>query len=287
MPDITIQINTPALLAGSHFKVRYRMLPAGAWSSYTTQTNAAFTLTGLAAGGYELEVVLVRNGVECPATIRTFTVTAPFTCLMFDAEIVAAGSQHNLEIGYTLPGGYVQPPCGWQVQAIGNTTNKVINYTTLPAPPIKIPVANEGLLVRVIANLCNGKTQTCYEGDVTGIPAPCLPLTITSVVLSYVGPQPNLMERFKITFHFTQSTPATTLPVINIQQINGVPGNLTTAYFNPYGPISPTATSLSVFVDAAYLPPQFNGHYYFEWFFMDACYNRYYNDKTEPLHIQL
>lgn len=271
------------LVAGSHFKTRYRQLPAGAWSSYVNRTNAAFTLTGLTAGNYELEVILVRDGVECPAIIKPFTVTAPFECLDFEAEIVQAGSQYNLEISYTLPGGFVNPPCGWQVQIIGNTTNKTINYTTLPASPIKIPVANEGLLVRVIANLCDGKTQTCYEGDVSGIPTPCIPITMGTVSLSYVGAQVNGTQRFKITFNFTQSSPATTLPVINIIQTNA--GNPAQAFYNPYGPISPSATSVSVFIDAN--TQVFQGNYYFGWYFMDACGHKYFSDVNEPLHMQL
>jgi hypothetical protein len=288
MPNITIQINTPTLVAGSHFKVRYRMLPAGMWSSYATQTNAAFVLTGLSAGNYELEVILVRDGVECPAIIKPFTVTAPFTCLIFATAIVQAGSQHNLEIDYTLPGGYVQPPCGWQVQVIGNTTNKTINYTTLPASPIKIPVANEGLLVRVIANLCDGKTQVCYEGDVLSIPEPCVPITVSSVTVSFVAVQPNGTNRFKLTFNFTQSMPPTQWFAINIFQENpGLSPKPQTIYTlsAPFGPVSPTATSFNVYIDAN--PNVFQSNYYFSWHIIDYCGHHFFNPVGEYLHIQL
>lgn len=280
MPDITIQINTPVLVGGESFKVRYRQLPAGAWSSYSTRSNAPFTLTGLSVGDYELEVIVVKGATECPAIIRPFKVVQPFSCITFDAEIVAAGSQFNLEITYTLPGGFTNPPCGWTIQAIGNTTNKSINYTTLPASPIKIPVANEGLLVRVIANLCNGKTQTCYEGDVLQIPAPCIPIVVSSVTFVPTGKIVNGKKEFEVTFNFTQSTPPTTNFVIGLNQTNSQ--NNPSQNYNPYT-VSPTTTVIKIMFYADIPPLSDNTKYYFQWFIRDRCGNAFFSPPGSPI----
>jgi hypothetical protein len=285
MPDITIQINTPTLVSGESFKTRYRQLPAGAWSSYTTRTNAPFTLTGLSVGDYELEVIVVKGATECPAIIRPFKVVQPFSCITFDAEIVQNDIAFNLVINYTIPGGFTNPPCGWKVIVTGNTTNKTIPFVTLPTPPLKIAVANEGLFVKIVADLCNGKTQNCYEGDVPPISIPCVPIVLGTVTATFIKQQPNGKMQFRIRYNFTQSSPATTSFVLGVVHING-PNAPAINYPStaPYGPVSPSASFIDVYIDADFMESKI---YKFEWFIMDRCLQQFANVPGTPIVVIL
>lgn len=271
MPDITIQINTPTLVAGESFKVRYREI-GGAWSGYSTRTNAAFTLSGLTPGNYEMEVIVVKGGIECPAIIRPFTVIAPFSCITFEAEIVQNDVAAKLVIDYTIPGGFVNPPCGWKIILQGALNNKTINYSVLPTPPINIPVLNEAMVVKVVADLC-GKSQTCFEADVPAADNPCTPMVVNSVTAVWAGIANNQL-RYNVTFNITQSIPPTTTAFVTVTQTNtiiaggGLPGQTSFGSFNPKI-ISTTATSFTVQID--FNPNIVGDIYSFAWFVTDRC----------------
>lgn len=288
MADVTIQINTPILTGSDYFKVRYREYPSGAFGAYSNRTNSPFTLIGLSAGQYELEVILVKDGAECPAILKLFTVVDPFECLEFEAEIKYNTSQTALyvELDYILPTPFTNPPCGWHIQAIGATTNKVVNYTTLPTPPIKIAINNnEALFFKVIADLCDGKTETCFESDLTPPPEPCTGITINSVTANWVQ-QIGIYNRFNVVFNFTQSVPPTTGMIVTVNQLNviagstGLPGSTGYSQFNPL-PVSPTATSFSVLIDMN--SNVFLGYYDFQWMVVDRCGNKF----TGQFSVQL
>lgn len=254
MPDITITIPTPILTGSDTFLVRYRALPAGAWSSHTTQTNAPFTLTGLAVGLYQLEVIVVKDGVECPAITKQFEIIAEYECIEFEAELVqTSAGLYNIEISYTIPSPLVNPPCGYIIEIRGKST-KTITYATLPASPIKIQVLNEPMLVRVIADLCNGKRENCYEADITMLPPNCTPIVITDTSVAQLMGAPFFGTRFRIFFQITQSTPVTNYMVVLIQQkasavISGNVGQTSYASFNPLN-ITNTPTQFFVDIDA-------------------------------------
>lgn len=243
--DVTITINTPVLTGGKTFKVRYRQLPAGTWSGYSTRTYAPFTLTGLAAGEYELEVILVNaDSSECPPTYRKFSVVTPFECTTFTAAIVQNGSLYNLEINYTTPA--TSPACGWTIVYDGN----VVNYPMLPAPPLKIPVANKPVHLQVIANNCKGNQRACFSGDIPAIPdPPCTPLVLNTGAgtITYLSTLSSGLYKFRIGLVFTQSSPCSTAFSLFCNQLNvlaGLPGQVSYPAYS-FGPVLCTATGLS------------------------------------------
>lgn len=217
MPNVTITIPQPILTAGQAFKTRYRLLPSGAWSAYVSRTNAAFTLTGLAIGDYQLEVILVKaDSTECAAVYKTFAVVAEYNCISFNSQIVNQGSLHYLQITYTLPGGFTNPPCGWEITYQQGSNKVTVPYATLPTGGmIKLQVPNQSLILTVTANLCNGNKKQCYAADVTGIPTPpCVPMAITDKRLIRDG------DFWYLQFNFIQSSPATTSLYLHFKQIH-------------------------------------------------------------------
>lgn len=282
MPDIDITINTPILTGGDTFLVRYRELPSGIFSAPQTETNATFTLTGLTAGDYELEVIVVKDDVECPAIFEYFTVLEPYACETFGASILqTSAGLYEVNITYPVPAS--DPPCGYLIQIIGNVNNKSIPYATLPASPLKIPIQYEAVLVRVLANMCNSQYLTCYEADLTP-PAPiCTPLTGVTASIEFV-PGAVYPYRFRVTFAFTQSNPPTIWMVVLVQQTNvlsGLPGKVSYDSFFPFGPLTPTQVGLSVMVDAN--PNVYLSNYDFDWLLVDVCGKSH----KGHVHIQL
>lgn len=242
MPNTTITIGTPVLVTGEHFKVRYRSLPSGSFGAPQTETNAPFTLTGLSAGSYELEVIVVKaDGSECPPTYQTFDVVTPFTCIDFTVLLVIeTNGLTYLQISYSLPPGFTDPPCGWTIVYNGN----VVNYAALPASPIKILAPNVSTQVQIIANNCNSNQRACYTDTVAPAIPTCTPTFFTSCT---VAPTPNSntnAPEFLITVNFTQSTPCTTLITLTCNQTNvfsGIPFSLTLVPI----PVACSATSFS------------------------------------------
>lgn len=244
MPDINITIGTPVLVAGKTFKVRYRLLPLGGWSSYQTKTNATFTLAGLADGQYELEAILVNaDSSECPPTYKKFKVVTPFDCITFTAGIVKTGSLYYLEIDYAAPSG--NPPCGWTVVYGGN----VVNYPTLPTPPLKIQVPNQGIHLQVIANNCQLNQRACFDGDVPALPPPpCVPISPGSATANLVFINTAGQYVYNITIPFTQSVPCTNWFTLTCIQKNMVPGGIPAQVQYPnftFGQVACSATSLT------------------------------------------
>lgn len=269
MPDIDITINSPVLLAGQKFKTRYRELPAGVWSANVDRTNATFTLTGLTAGKYELEVILVlADETECAATLRGFEVVDPVACIDFTAEIVqTASGLYNLQINYSIPSPVYNPACGWKIQ-YGST---VVNYATLPTPPIVIPVQNVGMQVKVTANGCNGNEKDCFNADVPEITPTCTPMTITGAEVIINGTFPGGYT-LTIKFTGTQSSPPTQWLTVLVNQINvlsGTPGQASYPTFT-YGPI-PTVGFSSFYVSLLANNNVFGSLLEFNWLIVDAC----------------
>lgn len=217
MADITIQINSPQLTGSEKFRVRYRLLPNGVFTSFVDRTNASFTLTGLADGQYEFEIIFVReNGEECPSTFVYYTIIPDYECIPFSAEMVQIGSLFYIEINYTQP--LSNPPCGWEITYISQTGN-VVPYATLPPPPIRIPVPNMHTTVYIRALLCNGRYKICFEDDIEPIQVECEPIVITEIKLER-NPPPSVS--WTLTVIYTQSTPATTNGIIVFNQ-TGIP----------------------------------------------------------------
>lgn len=278
MPDITITINTPILTGSDYFKTRYRLV-GGAYSANVNRTNAPFTLSGLIAGQYELEVIVVKDGIECTATVHPFEIIGDYSCVTFTPVIVQNGELYNLQISY---GAHVTPPCGWHIEIIGTQNNKIVNYASLPASPLLIPVVNEGFQLRVIADLCNGKSKTCLNTDVPPIIPTCTPMVITSTTIILDQSYTNYMG-FIITFFYTQSTPPTQAVTLIVNQLNvlnnGVPGGISFPNFSLPIPAGNGSIGVPILANA----DVFASIYDFEWLIVDSCGASH----TGTLQIQL
>lgn len=212
MPDITFTIPSPILntAAGDYFKARYQTYPGGAWSSYSNYSTQTITITGLALGSYRLEVIYVRNGtIECDPAYVLFDVVDPVTCVGFSAQITKAdcASLAYLEITYTLPSPYTDPPCGHDITYITNGVTNTVNYSALPISGlIKIQVPNASTSLTIKANLCNGEQIVCFEDTIAPAEVPCQPHTNLS---GYLEPHQTKPGQYYIRVSYTMSCPRT------------------------------------------------------------------------------
>lgn len=219
MPDVTLQILDPTLTGSQVFKVRYRLLPAGSYVVIADQTNAPFTVVGLAAGEYEFEfVVQLEDETLCPATTRTILVEDAYTCPTF--TVTMSKQPNKLNISYT---GGTGTPCNGYLLKYTNP-NTTLNLNPLPASPfsVNIPLAvNMG--VQILADLCAGGTKLCFNGDITP-PAPPACINMTDfdfdIVLLDIGTN---IEIYRLTITATQSSPVTLAANISIIQTSFVP----------------------------------------------------------------
>lgn len=263
--DVNFQINVPTLIGSQYFKTRYRLLPAGAWSAVTNRTNAPFTITGLSAGNYELEAILVlEDETECAATFWPFTVVDPVECLDFFVQIIqASNGLYFLEITYS-PG--YNPPCGWKITHSNGTTT----YATLPASPLLIPTQNVAQQVTIVSDGCEGNRRECYNNDVPAIAPSCTPITITSDTLVVNNQYPNGFYGMSLVIQFNQSVPASPFLNITVNQINvlnnGTPGQ----FVNPSYAV-PTGSATGFSVPLVMNSNVFNNLYEVNWVVIDGC----------------
>lgn len=227
--DVTLQITDPTLTGSQVFKVRYRLAPAGIWVLIADQTNTQFTVTGLSAGTYEFEfVVQLEDETLCPPVSKFVTVTDvadTFECP--DFSVVMTDHPQILTVSYTLPMGYVAPPCGYKVKykvPLGGYA--YATYPVLPASPFIIFIpAIIPMDVTIVADLCGAGTVECFRNDVPP-PAepPCTPMTVTSAVLTPGGLAGSGDYLVTLVINFTQSTPITGVITIVGSQVGVLAG---------------------------------------------------------------
>lgn len=272
MADLTITIPAPTLTAGQYFKERHRQLPSGAWGGYTNRTNAPFTITGLSAGDYEFEFILVNaDETQCPPVYRTYTLITDYECISFASEMKKVNGLYHIEITYTLPMGHTDPPCGWEFVYLPNGgTAQKFTMAALPATGIvKIPCLNLATSLYIRALMCNGHTKDCHVNDVTNFPdPPCVPFSGVSMsITEQLGP--NGKCEYYLNINFTQSSPATTS--VNLQYVqwtNGLPAGDT---FNGNVTILSTATTFKRKLNPHFFLGQECTEYYVN--FIDVCGN--------------
>ena len=178
--DVSININDPILMGTEYFLVHYRLAPAGIWIDLGIQSNAPFTITGLSAGNYELEVVFVNeDGVLCPAVIVDFTVVADppidqCNCMTVTNLSVTRKCDNTAVIHMDL--GAQTGGCSLSItySQFGNINPQTITYVqgtfpsfvdiVTPDNPSSIPPS-----VAVVLRCCNGDVLTCFNGQVTNI----------------------------------------------------------------------------------------------------------------------
>lgn len=248
------------------------MLPSGSWGTYTSRTNAPFTITGLSAGDYEFEFVLVNaDETVCPAVYRTYTVISDYDCISFASEMKQVNGLYHIEITYTLPGGYTDPPCGWEFEYTPSAASPLkFTMSALPVSGIiKIPCQNVSTSLYIRALMCNGRTKNCHANDVTNFPdPPCVPFS--SVSMNIIEQQgANGKCEYYLDVSFTQSSPATT--TVNLQYVqwtNGLPAG---DNFNGSVSISATATTFRRKLNPHFLEGQECSGYYVN--FIDVCGN--------------
>lgn len=242
MPDVVVTILTPTLTGSDYFKTRYRLLPAGSYTGNVNRTNAPFTLTGLAVGSYEMEIIFVdvegAEETDCPAKIFSFTVDPDFECFDFEAEIVQNGSLYELVITYALPSPLSWPPCGFDIVWNQGGKNNTIHYTTLPlGGEIRYTLpANLNTNLTVLADMC-GYFNVCFEEQIPKIADPdCDPAIVTGHDIQYAV----IGQYFNIRAFVTNSMPTTDPYVFMYQEISQVnvgdiPDSGSTIFTNPGG----------------------------------------------------
>lgn len=281
MPNVTLTISTPILQAGEVFRTRYRLLPNGAYTANVDRDNNPFTLVGLVPGQYEMEVVLVKaDGTVCEAVIKPFDVVSDYACSAFTPQIIQSGNLFYLRLSYA---GVTNPPCGFHIKITGNSNNKIINYSPLPTSPLDIPIANEALNVQVIADLCNQKTLTCLDADMTAIETACTPLILNTATITFTKYYPNGSPGFLITLSYTNSTPPSNYLTLRCDQINVLSGAPAVVYFPNYtfGWLASTSTSVSFPIIAN--PAVFANKYHFTGYIIDVCGKKHTFSVTADL----
>lgn len=239
MPQtITITIPTPVLTANQHFDVKYRMSGAVGWLPAGSQTNAPFTITGLADSDYDISYIMVlADGTRCPERIDHFTIhTAGCPCLTNATGVVEQISANNYQIrvNYTPP--LSQPACGWVVTYTdSNYITTQASYSTLPNPLIiPIPI-NSSYLVTIEADCCGRDQVVCTNLDLAmATTSSCTPASYSDKNIYQVSGQYYLQINIS-----AQSVPATPSFQVNYnQQPNGGTGLLDSGVQN----VSPTGT---------------------------------------------
>lgn len=220
MADALINIAQPVLVAGQYFKVRYRKLPGGSFSSYTNHSSNSFTITGLDADSeYEFEVLFYNGVLDCDT--RTFTVkTQGYTCPEnINAEIVQNGSIFEVKFTYTDPVAPF-PPCGYQLQWNQSGAAGNVNLIALPTGgeyrmtiPQNIPTS-----ARLYINDCQN-TIECFSADLPPADTVCEPIVITNVTITPMSTP----GYWAVRIFFNQSTPRTLSGTITWLQTNPLP----------------------------------------------------------------
>lgn len=276
MPDITFTIPSPILntAAGDFFKARYQEYPGGAWSSYVNYSTQTITLTGLSVNSYRIEIIYIRNGtIECDASYVLFDVIDPVTCVTFAAEITKAtcASLTYLDITYTIPSPYIDPPCGHDITYVVNNVTTTVNYSALPISGlIQIQVPNVATTLTIKANLCNGEQIICFEGDIVPIDEPCQPHTN---VTGYLQPHQTIVGAYYIRVFYTMSCPRTIGQNVNWLQtslmwpLNTPPdsGSFTSSFDGGIGALQNTSFSVVVF------PNSYEGDLSYQFRIKDVC----------------
>lgn len=283
MPNVSVTISRPTLGVGESFKERHRLLPSGAWSTYTSRTNGTFTLS-LTAGTWEIQVYLEKaDGTICPETTTTTTVVEPpsedpYVCPDFTTTFLT--NPARISISYTPGTG--TPACGYQVRykKTGTSTwGSPILYPTLPTSPFTIYLPSlQSYDVQILANQCDG-FDICYEETVSP-PAPteCVGLSGFDFSVQEIENPQSQQKKFQLTITAsTQSTiPTTSITAIATQTYNLLP-SLPWSGSSPITGISPTAFSFTMilyyngYTNGARLPASTTYPYRWEVSFVDGC----------------
>lgn len=224
--DITLQISTPVLTGGEYFKTRYRLLPNGAYTGNTNRDNSQFTLTGLAAGSYTMEIIYVNEaGQECQTMYQNFTVLEEGECKEFTVAITSGTFGNKIEISYTGAGTF---PNGFDITyyPLPGGTAQTANYNPLPASPFSISIP-KGFDYHVVINgkYSDGSYTECFEDDIFRPEDPCTPMTITSTLITPLGRLPNGDYHVTLRINWANSTPPTQIVAATGTQQNVLGGN--------------------------------------------------------------
>lgn len=270
MADITITIPGPQLTTGQYFKERHRLLPSGSWSAYTNRSNTPFTITGLSIGDHEFEFILVNaDDTHCPPVYRTHTLVGDYDCISFNALMKQDGQLFYVEVTYTLPPSHTAPDCGWRVEYEQNGNTQSFTLSALPASGVlKIPCKNATTIVRMIADMCNGRTRICDVKEVASIYIPaCTPMQNVQMNVTEIFDPATGKCRYFLNITFTQSVPASTR--VKLDYLQTSPGIPAGDHFSGFVNILPTDTSFTKEVHPHFAERIEEGKYYVT--FTDEC----------------
>lgn len=252
MASVTITIPTPVLTPPDHFKVRYRSLPGGSWIDLPEQSNEPFTIDPIAEGNYELEVIAVVGGIECPPVITPFSVNTSRECLTVTnayIQLNSDGSPQSVVIDFGTPA--PTPPCGWIVEYNSQyqwfLSGPIVVYYSAASFPssgqLVLPfsgTAGMAQRVRITADYCGGNQIVCYDQPIqTTVTPPCKGMAgLEPIIVKSAG-------QYYLQFALTQSDPPTLSTIVGYNQTS-VPGGLPADSGSVEVAIGATATSFSV-----------------------------------------
>ncbi len=241
--DVTITIPSPVLVAGQFFIVQYRLLGNPSWIGVPPQTNAPFTITGLAAGIYELWTQLAEGspGILCEERIDTFTVSQDVACMDYSAELVKGETTTvNLIVAVSsIPSPVVFCGLRFSYYPVGNPGAVItVNYAV---PPINstytFPASAVDYHLTVTQIGCDGSEIICFDDDVEYVSAGCIPASFGTAELNL---HPN--NTWWVVLNFIQSIPPSTLINASYYQDN----NVNTGIPDPGGTLNLAANSMTI-----------------------------------------
>lgn len=215
--NYTFNIQSPIIVTGQYFRVRYRKLPAGSFGSYADYSFNTFTITGLTAGEYEIEFVFFNGTVECPPERGFFTVESTPSCFSFTSSVKkTTGGTYFVELSWT---GSTFPNCGYKVFWQQGAASGTVNLSSGTSPlNITVPTSANVSLV-VDADDCNGNKRNCYTGTAVFAGSPCSPMSINDYSVSQIND-----ITFTITLFLTNSNPFTISSLLTYMQTGAVAG---------------------------------------------------------------
>lgn len=223
MADLTITIPTPVLVGSQTFKVEYST-DGTSYTLWGSETNAAFTVTGLTAGVlYYFRFTLVRSTsplVECDPVIKTYTIPEESPCVTVEGDLEAVGDVWELTLTFTLPSPYVNPCGGYRLEyGISPNFNSINIPTFITSPsinPLVLPASNGVYTVNIYAVDCSGNETLCDDLTVNPTVPTCEHAVLSSATMEFVG------GLYRIALEVTPSIPASSNYIVSYQQANAV-----------------------------------------------------------------
>lgn len=116
---VTITIPAPVLSGTDIFHVKYKLTTSPTWIAIGDQTNAAFTITGLSDGDYQLSIT-IASSPDCPEVLECFTISTCKCPTISNVAITTTNQINHLNFDLVTtnsgsPSTEDWPPCGLRI----------------------------------------------------------------------------------------------------------------------------------------------------------------------------